>query len=555
MLASALLAVLSALAVGLLPAWQATSTNVRGDLGDGKGQSGSTLRPRLRQLLIAGQAAMVLMVVAGAALLVRSAIHLQQVSLGFDTSQVLRARIGLPATQYRTPERVRATFQDLTDRLSSAPGVALAAIDSQGSWVQNTMDLMVRPAAGDPTALAGVIRSTVRDIDPTLPVYAIGTMDEALRRTTSQARFNMLLMSLLGATGLFLAALGIYSVIAWLVAQRTREIGVRMALGASPAAVVRQMVAHGLAPVMIGLVAGLGGAIAAGRLLEGQLFQVSARDPVTLGAAAVLLLLVATVAALVPARRASERRSGPGPARRLASRINRPGVHCSMNQPMETLFSACSTAATIGWLLLIVAPRWRWTQVASSTVIPLGIACCLPRPHRPAHARSARRGFGSLADVAALFSQPGCCSPDGSTTWPSTSSSAPGKCATPADTACRTCWSSRACHDLPARPDRAARLLGHPCAERGADCAGGRCEPHRRVVAELHRRDRVLALSGWLMVAGLLMASARGTVRHPAGARRSTRGSSRSSSSRPSPSSCGPWRGSWPRPLLVTSAA
>ena len=434
LLASALLAVLSALAVGFLPAWHATSTNVRGDLGDGKGQSGSTLRPRLRQALIAGQAAMVLMVLAGAALLVRSAINLQQVSLGFETGQVLRARVGLPATQYRTPERVLATFQELTDRLSAAPGVALAAIDSQAplvgtggsnglipegrplgmesiidsrshfvspdyfrvlripvtegrgfeptdlrnaplvmivnetlareafpgespigrritccegepddprwktvvgvvadvrsggpaqqsrpefylpvaqipgeawSWVQNTMDLMVRPAAGDAAALAGVIRSTVRDIDPTLPVYAIGTMDEGRRRTTSQARFNMLLMSLLGATGLFLAALGIYSVIAWLVAQRTREIGLRMALGAPPAAVVRQMVAHGLAPVTVGLVAGLGGAIATGRVLEGQLFQVSARDPVTLGAAALLLLLVATLAALLPAWRAT----------------------------------------------------------------------------------------------------------------------------------------------------------------------------------------------------------------------------------------------------------
>jgi predicted permease len=442
MLAAALLAIISALAVGLLPAWHATSTNVRGDLGDGKGHRGSTLKPRLRQALIAGQAAMVLTVLAGAALLVRSAINLQQVALGFDTAAVLRARIGLPATQYRTPEQVRATFHDLVERLKSAPGVALAAIDSQAplvgaggsnglipegrplrmesiinsrshfispdyfrllripvaegrgfsaadvrsaplvmivnqtlareafpgesplgkritcceggpddprwktivgvvadvrssgpaqqtrpefylpvaqipdeawSWVQNTMDVMVRPATGDPAALAGVIRSTVRDIDPTLPVYATGTMDEGLRRTTSQARFNMLLMALLGGTGLLLAALGIYSVIAWLVAQRTHEIGLRMALGATPGAVVRQMVAHGLAPVSIGLIAGLAGAVATGRLLEGQLFQVSARDPLTLGAAALLLLLVATLAALLPAWRAT----GVDPARAL----------------------------------------------------------------------------------------------------------------------------------------------------------------------------------------------------------------------------------------------
>ena len=435
MLTAVLLAILSALAVGLLPAWHATSTNVRGDLGDGKGHRGSTLKPRLRQALIAGQAAMVLMVLAGAALLVRSAINLQQVALGFDTAAVLRARVGLPATQvpdtrasashvpgpdgpavvragcrarghrlagaarrrgrierahsrrpaaagWRASSTAAATLSrpttsaccaspsprgagSATTDVRSAPLVMIvnqtlareafpgespigkritcceggpdnprwktivgvvADVRSSGpaqqsrpefylpvaqipneawAWVQNTMDVMVRPSSGDPTALAGVIRSTVRDIDPTLPVYATGTMDEGLRRTTSQARFNMLLMSLLGGTGLLLAALGIYSVIAWLVAQRTHEIGLRMALGATPGAVVRQMVAHGLAPVSIGLIAGLGGAVAAGRLLEGQLFQVSARDPLTLGAAAMLLLLVATVAALLPAWRAT----------------------------------------------------------------------------------------------------------------------------------------------------------------------------------------------------------------------------------------------------------
>ncbi len=96
------------------------------------------------------------------------------------------------------------------------------------------------------------IRASVRSLDSTLPVFAIRTMDEGLDRIMAQARFNTMLMTLLAATGLVLAALGIYSVIAWLVAQRTREIGVRMALGASKRDVIRMMSVHGLKPVIAG---------------------------------------------------------------------------------------------------------------------------------------------------------------------------------------------------------------------------------------------------------------------------------------------------------------
>jgi ABC-type antimicrobial peptide transport system permease subunit len=129
----------------------------------------------------------------------------------------------------------------------------------------------------------------------------------------AQARFNTLLMSLLATTGLVLAALGIYSVIAWLVAQRSREIGVRMALGASAGDVVRLMVAHGLEPVVGGLAVGVAGALAATRLLQNQLFEVGPRDPVTLVATAALLLAVAAGAAVVPAWRAT----GIDPSRAL----------------------------------------------------------------------------------------------------------------------------------------------------------------------------------------------------------------------------------------------
>jgi ABC-type antimicrobial peptide transport system permease subunit len=120
-----------------------------------------------------------------------------------------------------------------------------------------------------------------------------------------QARFNTWLMTLLGFVGLVLAALGIYSVIAWLVAQRTREIGVRMALGASAGSVIREVTSHGLRPVIVGLTGGAGGALATGKLLEGQLFQVGARDPIALASVAALILVVAAAAAALPAWRAS----------------------------------------------------------------------------------------------------------------------------------------------------------------------------------------------------------------------------------------------------------
>src|SRR5690606_22851876 len=113
-----------------------------------------------------------------------------------------------------------------------------------------------------------------------------------------------LMMALLGLTGLVLAALGIYSVMAWLVVQRTHEIGLRMALGAPASTVVRQVTLQGLAPVGLGLLAGLAGAVGVGRVIESQLFQVEAGDPLVLAGVVLLMLLSALAATGLPAWRA-----------------------------------------------------------------------------------------------------------------------------------------------------------------------------------------------------------------------------------------------------------
>jgi predicted permease len=438
--AAAGLVLVSTLIVGLLPAWQATRrTMLTAELGDGKGTAGGSMKPWVRQALIGAQAALVMVVLTAAALLVRSAIKLEQVPIGFDTTGVLTARIALPAAQYDTPARARETFGRLLEQVQASPAVPFAALDSQAplvaqggsnglvpegqpftgdrinsqshfvtpdyfsvlriplkagrvfagadvrqaplvmivnetlaraaygdadpigkrmiccegspenpiwktvvgvvadvkargpaqpprpefylplaqvpdvawTWIGRTLHVIVR--GDDTAAMTTAIRGAVRSVDTSLPVFAIRTMDEGLQRTMAQARFNTLLMSLLATTGLVLAALGIYSVIAWLVAQRSREIGVRMALGASAGDVVRLMVAHGLEPVVGGLAVGVAGALAATRLLQNQLFEVGPRDPVTLVATAALLLAVAAGAAVVPAWRAT----GIDPSRAL----------------------------------------------------------------------------------------------------------------------------------------------------------------------------------------------------------------------------------------------
>jgi len=164
--------------------------------------------------------------------------------------------------------------------------------------------LMAR-ASGDPASLAAAIRSQVLAIDKDQPVTAIRTVNEVIASTTAPRRFNTLLLAIFGAVAMALAAVGIYSVISYSVTQRTQEVGVRMALGARPGEVIRLILKQGLTLTLIGVAAGVLGALAAARVMSGLLYGVTATDPATFAAISLLLAIVATLACYLPARRAA----------------------------------------------------------------------------------------------------------------------------------------------------------------------------------------------------------------------------------------------------------
>ncbi len=156
----------------------------------------------------------------------------------------------------------------------------------------------------EPGALERPLQRAVARVDPALPLADAKSMEDYLAQTLATARMNTVLLSTLGGIALVLAIVGIYGVVSYFVSQRTQEIGVRTALGATPADIWRFVVRRGMVPVGVGLVIGLALAFATSRLLSGQLFGVTARDPVTFIAVGALLLVVAVLAMYVPARRA-----------------------------------------------------------------------------------------------------------------------------------------------------------------------------------------------------------------------------------------------------------
>jgi putative ABC transport system permease protein len=174
---------------------------------------------------------------------------------------------------------------------------------SQSPWPQAAIAVRT---AGDPASMTKSIAAVVLSIDPDLPLDQVKTMDQIVDESLSGDRFGTVLFGSFAAVALLLAAIGIYGVMSFAVAQRTHEIGLRIALGASPAQVLRLVLREGILLALGGLLLGLGGAYFVGRLMKSLLYQVNAMDPAAVSGVTAVLLLSALLACYIPARRATQ---------------------------------------------------------------------------------------------------------------------------------------------------------------------------------------------------------------------------------------------------------
>jgi putative ABC transport system permease protein len=174
-------------------------------------------------------------------------------------------------------------------------------------WPQRSypfLNVLVRSAT-KPEATVGIVRAALNKVDNSLPILEPRTLNSIVTESLGQERLTMTLLGVFAGIALLLAVVGIYGAVAYTVEQRTGEIGVRMALGAQTQDVLSLVLRQGMAPVILGLIIGLTGTFAVGRLLAAQLYQISPHDPFLLAAAAIILALAALLACLLPARRAT----------------------------------------------------------------------------------------------------------------------------------------------------------------------------------------------------------------------------------------------------------
>jgi len=419
-------AFITGLVFGVVPALQVSRGGSHESLKEGgRGSSTSSGHQRLRKLLVVGEVALSLALLAGAGLLIRSFMKLQEIDPGFSSTGVLTIRVVLPPARYPQPEQVRAFFRDLLARVTKVPGVQMAGATNglplsgsggsgtttpespllqqgqfpEADWryvtpgyfeavgtkliagryfnehdtetgtpvaiidetmvkaywptedpigkrikrgsTQSTqpwmtivgvvkhvrfgslerqsrtqmymvhsqtptggMSLAIK-TAGDPAAIATAVQKATMAIDPDQPVYSIRPFDELLADSMMRRRLVMVLLAVFAGVALTLAALGIYGVISYWVNQRSQEIGIRLALGATRMDVLRMVIGQSLSVVVIGVMVGLAGSIGVTRLMNTMLFNVSAGDPTTFITVCGSLLGVGLIASLIPALRAT----------------------------------------------------------------------------------------------------------------------------------------------------------------------------------------------------------------------------------------------------------
>ena len=201
------------------------------------------------------------------------------------------------------PAEIVGVVADIRQSAIEEPGRPTVYVNN----VQNTRVkvTLVARTRGEPLAMAREMRAAVWSLDKDQPITSIFTFDDIMSQAVARPRLLTVLLGLFGALGLALGALGIYGVLAYLVNERHREIGVRIALGALPSDVLRMIAGRGVVLTAVGIVVGLSGALALTRFLQGVLYGVAPTDPLTFVAMTLVLLAVAGLASWIPARRAA----------------------------------------------------------------------------------------------------------------------------------------------------------------------------------------------------------------------------------------------------------
>lgn len=428
------IALLSSFLFGLAPALRSASTRLNEVFKESTGISSGS-RDRLRSLLVIGEIALALVLMAGAGLLLRSALLVSHLNPGFETANLVVGRVGLPDSAYASPTVARQTFERMILQASALRGVQSAAVVSRAplagggssngliaegkpldpssllnaelqivspsylstvhiplkagrdftphdlrngtlvsiineslaramwpgqdpvgkrfdccesgpkgrtdpvwhevvgvvgdvrargldqqvqpefylplaqmppsawDWIGRTMDLVVRTrgSAFHPDDL----RTTVASIAPGVPIYELSTMQQKIAGTLEASHFDTFLVAIFAAAALLLSSVGIYGVLSYVVAQRTRDIGIRMALGASRTNILRDVLGYGLRLTGIGLGLGLAGAFAGTRVLSSMLYGIRSTDAITFVAVSVVFAGAALMASYLPARRAT----------------------------------------------------------------------------------------------------------------------------------------------------------------------------------------------------------------------------------------------------------
>ena len=426
-----LISLVSGTMFGLVPALRISLVDIHSTLKEGgraSADSGAMWgRGRsFRKSLVVSELALSVLLLIGAALLIRSFANLQSVSPGFNAKNVLTLELTTNGDKYRAAQYVLATYKQIVERLESLPGVTYAGsisslplsqmfawgpitvegripppgenfinadvrivnghyfqamqiplregrffnesdtktsppvgivdeymarelwpnqsplgkrlhnggitdkdpwitvvgvvgrikqytLDSdsriaiyypQTQFVTHSMNIVIR-ANSDPAALYSAARKDIQSVDPDLPIFHPVTMDQRVQESLARRRFSMLLLSLFAGLAVALAMIGIYGVVSYVVNQGTREIGIRLALGATPRAILHLVIGRGMALAIPGVIIGLLGGLAFTRMMRGLLFGVNPIDPLTFVAIPVCLIFVALLASYIPARRAT----------------------------------------------------------------------------------------------------------------------------------------------------------------------------------------------------------------------------------------------------------